>query len=123
MGSHQTSYPLQNLTDIHFAQTYSIWSGILGGFLLLVTIGVFEGAGVFFGLLFLLWSVICIFNVIQPRIMIANNRGAGIKGLVAIWDRSISGYSTKVHMDPAFAPTAPAAPFSERHIGGLGEPA
>lgn len=130
MGIQQTSYPLQNLTDVRFTQTYSVWSGILGGFLALVTIGFFEGAakpgalgvGLFLGFLGLLWTVTCFFNIIQPRIVVANNRGAGINGMVAVWDRqavrgfleklstAVSGYSVKVHMDPAFAQFAQAAP-------------
>jgi hypothetical protein len=132
MGVQRTSYPLQNLTDVRFTQTYSIWSGILGCVLALFTLGLFEGAtqpkpgalgvGLFLGFLFLFWTATCFFNVIQPRITIANNRGAGINGKVAISDRNaareflaqlskvVAGYSVKVHMDPAFAAPAVAAP-------------
>jgi hypothetical protein len=130
MGMQRTSYPLQNLTDVRFTQTYSIWSGVLGCVLALFTLGVFDGAtkpdasgvGLFLGLLFLFWTATCFFNVIQPRIVIATNRGAGINGMVAISDRNaakdflaqlsraIAGYSVKVHMDPMSAAPAVAAP-------------
>src|SRR5438105_5830872 len=85
LGSIRFSQPLTNLTDVTFQTGYGRLAAILGVVALLfglVALGMPNSQGL--GLVFTIYGVVSLLNVIQPYVSVMNNRGAGVFRRAAI---------------------------------------